>query len=426
MLLHGLLLIDPRHPPEEGWVRVEGERIAEVGHGPPPGVTAAPPPGRIVCPSFTDAHIHLPQIDSVGCAGMPLLEWLDRVVFPAEAWWGRSGGLSQLRTAVRRMLRHGTTGFAGYLTSHGDVNARVARELASPTALPARMRCVVGRVAMDRDAPEELTREDRWRAGQSPQPSVALAHPEGADEARVSVSVNPRFALSCSDELHAECGWLVAQRARDGRPIFVQTHLSESREECALVAGRFAGDPHYAGVYHRSGLLGERTLVAHCLHLARDEWALLASTRAVAVHCPTANTFLGAGLFNLDAAEGHGVRVALGSDVAAGPDVAMPRVARAMIETAQIRRMTAPPGAAAVRVPSPAEAWDLITRGNADALGWSDGGRIQPRAWADLLTLRVPETWLDEWLVGRLLYNWSDGLIESRVVAGRVVEPGTI
>src|SRR5690606_26940371 len=120
-------------------------------------------------------------------------------------------------------------------------------------------------------------------------------------------------------------------------------------------------------------LLGERTLLGHCIHLSDEEWALIARRRAIAVHCPAANIFLKAGFFDYDRARAHGARVALGTDIAAGSDVGMPRVARGFIETAKARAMTSPKGPGAVYIPTPAEAWRKITRENANLLGWDDG-----------------------------------------------------
>ncbi|MEC9374358.1 MAG: amidohydrolase family protein, partial [Planctomycetota bacterium] len=77
-------------------------------------------------------------------------------------------------------------------------------------------------------------------------------------------------------------------------------------------------------------------------------------------------------------------------------------------------------------VPRPAEVWRLITEGNAEALGWSDAGRLQPGAQADLLILSPPASWLDEHLVGRLLYNWTPRLIERVILAGRAIDPATM
>lgn len=415
MIIHGLLLLDPSRPPVPGWVRVYDGRIVvlrETGERPPNDELAIGGVEHLITPGFIDAHIHLPQIDSVGCDGMPLLHWLDTIVYPAEAWWGRGAARSATRRAKQLMLTQGTLGFAGWLTSHGEATRDAIAELERGPAL----RAIVGRVAMDRSAPDDLTAEDRWRAKQTPRPSVATP-PSAAP--RINVSINPRFAPACSEELLAEIGWTLQEQPGE----FVQTHLAENIDECELVASLFPDAPHYTGVYDRVGLLSTRTLLAHCIHLSHDEWGLIAARGAVVVHCPTANVFLESGLFNLDAAREHGVRLALGSDVAAGPDVAMPRVARAMIETAKLRKLTNAPDA---RVPSPADAWRLITEGNADALGWSDSGRIATGAWADLLVLRPRPTWLDEHLVGRLIYNWSPDLITHRIVAGHVIDPATI
>ncbi len=96
------------------------------------------------------------------------------------------------------------------------------------------------------------------------------------------------------------------------------------------------------------------------------------------------------------------------------------------IETAKIRALTAPGGPASVRIPTPARAWDLITRGNSDALGWTDAGRLEVGALADLLVLRVPDAWMDEFLVGRLIYGWDHSLIETRILRAGAVNPDTI
>lgn len=444
ILIRGLLLADPSRPPEPGWIRVEAGRIAELAYGDLPRLAGPPDLGsrsHVVCPAFIDAHFHFPQIDSVGCDGMPLLEWLARVIYPAEAWWGRGMAVPATRTAVRRLAEQGTVGVAGYLTSHAQGSSE-AVSLLSRTP----MRFHVGRVAMDREAPDDLTREDRERVKLRPPPSPLLpamgaaASPGGqavrpgeialADKPpvapmptlpRQNISANPRFAISCTPELLAECAWAVRDREKSGTPTYIQTHLAETLDECARVRDLFHVE-HYTRVYDQGGLLGGRTILAHCIHLSDAEWELIARRRCIVATCPGANIFLRAGLFNLDKAREFGVRLALGSDVAAGPDVSMPRVARAFIETAKARSMTV----GAAHVPTPAEAWTMITRGNADLLGWADAGRLERGAAADLLVLRVPDAWRDEHLVGRLIYNWSADLIEARVFDGRIVDPATI
>ena len=113
-----------------------------------------------------------------------------------------------------------------------------------------------------------------------------------------------------------------------------------------------------------------------------------------------------------------GIVAALAHSVAAGPDFAMPPVGRAMIETAKTRAMT---GHGDAFVPEPADVWDLITRGNAEALGWPDAGRLEVGAAADLLVLKPPFE-MDEHLIGRLIYTWRDEYITHRVLDGELVD----
>ena len=395
MILHGKLILDPREAPRPGWVRIEGERIAEIGEGKPAERPDAGDGGGYICPGFIDAHLHLPQIGAIGRDGLDLLQWLERVIYPAEQGWADpQRAREQIDRVYNRMLRTGTLGYAGYLTSHRHGLVEVIR-----AGHRRPLRAVVGQVLMDRNAPDDLLG----------QPLARLAL---SSRGRVTTSVNPRFAVSCTDRLLDQAG----TRSSEGK--IIQTHLAESIPECARVAELFPDDPHYTGVYDRHGLLTERTLLAHAVHLSEDEWRLITERDSVVVHCPTANTFLQSGLFDLDAALAHGVRLALGSDIAAGPDLAMPRVGRAMIEVAKMRAMTVAPSAS---IPTPADVWQLITRGNADALGFTDAGRLEAGAAADLLML-APVTDDDEHLIEHLIYTWSDEYVEGCVLNGTMID----
>lgn len=394
MLIQGRLLVDPEAPPMPGYLRIEADRIAQVSEGDPPSKPDAGDAETIITPAFVDAHLHFPQLDIVGCDGLTLLDWLRRVVYPAEARW-REGAVAEreARLAVRRLVRSGTLGCAAFLSSHQGALAAAAKVLRE---LP--LRAIVGRVLMDRDAPEELLFAPERRYFEAPVDAPA----------RMRTASTPRFALSCTAEALAIAG-------ESGRGGFVQTHLAETMAEVERAMALFPRAVNYAAIYDSFGLLHERTLLAHCLHLSDDEWRLIAKRRSVVIHCPQANTFLQSGLFDLDAAREHGVRLALGSDLGAGCDTAMPRVARAMIETAKLRKLTI---AIKAHVPTPAEAWRLITSGNAEALGFDDAGKLEVGAVADLLLLRAPFT-IDKHLLGRLIHTWEDDYIACRILAGK-------
>jgi guanine deaminase len=395
MIIRGLLLRDAHEPPALGWVAIDEDegRIVEVGDGRPREKALLGDDASIICPGFVDAHLHFPQVDSIGCDGLDLLDWLERIIFPAEMrWQDEEFAAKQIREAYRRMYRAGTLGYAAFLTSHFHGYQQCVR---AGYDLP--LRGYVGQSMMDRHSPPTLLGHDLTRIARS-------------EKARVTASVNPRFAVACSDEM------LQIARRKMREDSIVHTHLAESQREVEMVRKLFPDDPHYTAVYDRHGLLTPRTLLAHAIHLSKQEWELIAQRGSVVVHCPGANVFLQSGIFDLRAAREHGVRVALGSDVAAGPDIAMPRVARAMIETAKMRRMTLD---AKAIVPMPAEAWQMITRGNAEALGWHDMGRLEAGASADLLILQPPFA-IDEHLIGRLIHTWDDEYIVARIVRGKV------
>jgi guanine deaminase len=402
MIIQGRLLLDPSATPEPGWICVEGDRITRVEAGDPPAKPDFGGQDDLISPAFIDAHIHLPQVTSIGYDGMELLDWLQRVIFPAEMrWHDERPARGDMVNAMLRMAHAGTCGFASYLTAHAT-GVHLAEK---HDAWLHGMRGIVGQVLMDRNAPAELTGHEPINPVTcKPVPSVEL-------------SINPRFAVSCTPELLARSSELAACA---GNARVIQTHLAESVAECELIAKLFPDAPHYTGAYDSFGLLTPRTLLAHCVHLSDAERELIAARRSVVVHCPTANTFLRAGMFDLSAALEFGLRLALGTDVAAGPDFAMPRVARAMIEVAKLRAVAA---SRASHIPTPADAWAMITRGNAQALGWSDTGRLEAGCRADLLVIRVPGE-MDEHLLGRLIYNWDDALIATRIFGGLVVNFG--
>src|SRR5690606_29640026 len=98
-------------------------------------------PDRIVCPGFIDAHVHWPQIDSIGYDGMGLLDWLRTVIYPAEGRWSDPAvATDQALRAVSRFAQAGTLGCAAYLTSHPTALA-----VASIALIRVPIRVIAGR-----------------------------------------------------------------------------------------------------------------------------------------------------------------------------------------------------------------------------------------------------------------------------------------
>lgn len=409
MILAGTLMLPGSRAVRlsRGWLRIEGERIAEVHEGVCPHTLdiggGGEVGGVVITPGFIDAHLHLPQWDAVGADGLTLLDWLARVVFPAEAHWADPVFAAGMAARAGRDLHAvGTTGIAAYATVHSQSAIDAMNVLADMGFCGW-----VGQVLMDQQAPEDLCRPASQLVHE-----CALMQPAG----RLAPAVTPRFAVSCSGELMA-----MAARVAHEKSWPIQTHLSEMPGECELVK-RLHGVDRYLDAYGRAGLLTERTLFAHGVHLDPIERSALGKAGAAVAHCPTSNTFLRSGIMDRAGLSAGRIRIALGSDIAGGPEAAMPRVARAMLDAAKHRAMLdeARGEVAVVQMPTPAHAWWQITAGNAEVLGLRDTGTLAAGSWADVLVVRPTSRWADAPdPLGALLYGWDDRWLSMTIAAGR-------
>ena len=127
--------------------------------------------------------------------------------------------------------------------------------------------------------------------------------------------VTPRFIPTCSDALLVGLGALAAKYREQG--CWVQSHMAESLDEEAFVDALHPGERD-AEIFARCGLLTDRCVMAHGVHLTADEMRRVAAAKAGVACCPLSNYFFAHGAFRTREALRCGVRVGLGTDVAGG------------------------------------------------------------------------------------------------------------
>ena len=312
-----------------------------------------------VFPGLIDLHTHLPQYPAVARGTSELLPWLRQHIFPLEREFTGPKGRREAGAFFPELARHGTTTAMVYAAIFED-SAEAAFHAASKSGL----RIIMGKMMMDVGSYGKL------------QPtkivSISLHESErlcktwhGANEGLIEYAFSPRFAVACSEKLMRGAADLAAKHG-----AYIQTHLAENLEEIEKVRNQFTWAQDYTEVYEKCGLLTPRTILGHGIHLGPREHEAIAAAGSSIAHCPTANLFLRSGILPLEKVRAAGIRIGLGTDVAAGPELNLWQVMRSAIESQKARGFYEKD----VLVPSPATALHLATQGAAEALG--KGGDI--------------------------------------------------
>jgi guanine deaminase len=296
----------------------------------PPDAPIVDHRGKLIIPGFIDTHVHYPQTDMIAADGEQLLDWLTRYTYPTERRFVDPVHAREVADFfLTELLRNGTTTAAVFATVHPQ---SVDAFFEAARARGARMVC--GKCMMDRHCPDYL----RDTAESSYEDSQALIERwHGRD--RLLYAVTPRFAPT-STERQLE----LAGRLLDEHPgVYLQTHVAENRAEVAWVKEVFPWSRSYLDVYDRFGLVRQRAVYGHCIYLDDIDRARMGSAGAAMSFCPTSNLFLGSGLFDIDAARAHGVRIGLGTDVGGGTSLSMLRTQAEAYKVVQLAggRLTA-------------------------------------------------------------------------------------
>ena len=325
---------------------------------------------HVITAGFVDAHVHYPQTAIIASWGKRLIDWLNTYTFPEEMRFGDPTYAAEIAERyVEFALHNGTTSMASYCTIHPEsVEAFF-------TAAADRNMCVVaGKTCMDRNAPDGL----RDSAKSAYDDSKALIE-RWQSKGRAHYAIAPRFSPTSTPEQLEALGALWAEHPE----CLMQTHLSEQTDEIAWVRELFPNARDYLDTYETFGLLGERGLYGHAIHLEPREMDRLAEVGASVVHCPTSNTFIGSGLFNTAGMMAREINVGLATDTGGGSSFSMLRTMAATYEIAQLRGVAL----------HPAQLLWLATCGSARALHLDNQiGNIASGMAADMVVLDLAST----------------------------------
>ncbi|KAK5661254.1 hypothetical protein OQA88_11148 [Cercophora sp. LCS_1] len=327
-------------------------------------VTTAPNGAQFFFPGFIDTHLHASQYPNVGIFGnSTLLDWLNTYTFPLEASLADPAKARKVYgRVIRKTLSHGTTTAAYYATI--DV---ASTSLLADLCLAAGQRALVGRVCMDQLSPSFYRDETPLASLAATRESIAYIECVDPTGEIVRPVLTPRFAPSCSAPLMKGLGELAKERP----DLPIQTHISENKNEIALVKELFpaestgAEQDTYAGVYDAFGLLTETTILAHGVHLTEEEARLIAKRKAKVSHCPCSNSAITSGAARVRWLLEQGITCGLGTDMSGGYS---PSVLEAARLAALVSRHVAMGGDDKAKL-TVEEVLYLATRGGAEVVG---------------------------------------------------------
>jgi len=312
--VHGgtLVCMDAARTVARGDLLVVEGRIAALGEGVPAALAALPggrvpesfdARGALVLPGLVHAHLHLCQTLFRGLAEhSDLLRWLRESIWPLEAAHTEASLAASVRLGACELL-------AGGVTCVNDMGTVHHTDALGETLAATGLRAVFGPALMDQGegVPARLL-EGAERALDRALELARRFH--GAAGGRLTVSLAPRFILSCSEGL-----WRDVTEASREHGLLVHTHLAESPTEGGEV--KAAVGSHAAPYFAAHDVLSPRFVGAHGVWLDDTELELVRRADAALVHCPGSNLKLGSGTADVRAWRRARVRCGLGSDGAA-------------------------------------------------------------------------------------------------------------
>jgi cytosine/adenosine deaminase-related metal-dependent hydrolase len=383
---------DARTEHENGWIRIEGDLIAEVGSGAAPG-EAEDLKGVVVTPGLVNTHHHLYQtLTRARAQQADLFTWL-KTLYPTWARLDEEMEYAAARCGLAELALSGcSTVFDHHYVFPRGVSGLVEAELRAAQELGVRM--VASRGSMDLGEsdgglPPDSLVEDL---------DAILADTERlaglVDGVMAQIAVAPCSPFSVTTRLMEESASLARRLG-----LQLHTHLAETVEEDAYCRELYDCSP--VEYLERVGWIAADVWCAHCVHLSEGEVRAFGEHGVGVAHCPTSNLRLGAGVAPVRSLLDAHVRVGLGVDGSASNERSdlFAEVKQAML----VARGRGGGDALTAR-----DALRLGTRGGAEVLRRDDIGSLEPGKRADLAI----------WRTDGLEFGGAEDLVANLVLAG--------
>ena len=258
--------------------------------------------GKVVLPGFINAHTHFYSSFARGLTKAKPSAGFNQVL--KNLWWRLDSALItedcyySALIALLGSIRHGTTTLIDHHASPGAVSGSLG-------------------------AIERAVRETGLRACLC----YELSYRDGARIAKEGLAENVSFIRQCQQQndfrvkalfgLHASftiSDATMEKAATLGHELHAGFHIHVAEAQSDQDWALRHGGKRVVERLKQFGILGPRSIAAHCLHVNRREMDLLAETRTAAVHNPQSNLNNAVGIANVVELAKREVLVGLGTD----------------------------------------------------------------------------------------------------------------
>jgi len=347
-----------------------------------------------IIPTFFNGHTHAAMTLFRGYADdMPLFPWLQHKIWPNEAklteedvYWGT-------KLACLEMLKSGTTMFIDmyffYESVYRAIDEIGLRAIITPAIFdffdPLKAKAVQNKI-------EELHKN------------------YSSKNAMIKFSLGPHAIYTVSKP---HLIWL--RDFAKANDLFFHIHLSETEKELNDCLKEHGQSP--VAYLNEYGILNEKVIAAHCLHLSDDDISILSNNGVKVVHNPVSNMKLSSGhKFRYEDLKKSGVKIAIGTDGSASSNN-LDLLEHVKIAALNQKNQTLDP----TILPAD-EAFQLIT----ESAEWFTGekiGKIEVGYKADLalVNLRNPEMLPNHNYISNLVYSGNGNVIDTVLCNGKIL-----
>ena len=350
---------------------------------------------KLIIPGLVDLHVHAPQYTFRGLGmDQELIDWLNTHTFPEEEKYKDTEYAKKAYHIFIEDLLHSATTRACVFATCG----------------------YVGKVNMDRNSSEGLQEESAQKSAKDTEAWIL----EAADLTNVKPILTPRFIPTCSDELMEKLSELQKKYQ-----LPAQSHLSENLSEIEWVRQLCPKASCYGDAYRLHGLFGGDcpTIMAHCVYSDEEETRMMKEQGVFIAHCPESNANLASGIAPARRFLDQGLKMGLGTDVAAGTSLSMFRTMAMAIQCSKLRWRLQDQSLPPLTVE---EVFYLATKGGGEFFG--KVGSLEPGYEFDAVViddgiLRHARELSTKERLERLIYLAEDRQIDAKYVKGKQVLP---